>query len=187
MGRQIQFHAVEDDLARLLAFIRRHDQVAIVMRDANTEQVELVDDPLTADGLMTLWNGSLLRVLQRELVRRAPGRDYYSVGRALPTLELHAPRTVEWQGRPALLQGRIYGYFNGPSDMYERWFAAIARWIHSTFTRIPSAYRGSWIGPDTRKWFLSGGLLLPMFPPVPTVEWRDFVAKQDAVRARLSN
>lgn len=130
---------------------------------------------------MTLWNTALLGSLERKLVKRPGGSDYYQIDASLPTLEVSPPRLIKWNGRPALLQGRVNGFFDKPSEGYEQWYDVVARWIRNNFTRNPLKLLDGYIGPQALKWFQDGGILLPMFEPPPTSEWLSFIENQHAV------
>jgi len=185
MGRQVGLHLLSDDLKSLLSFVQRHDPVDITVRDSDCAEVESVPNPLTERRIMTLWNRNLLRTLERTLIRRPGGKDYYSVDRALPTIELDSSQPSRWQGRAALLQGRIYGPLLNQSPAYASWFNTIARWIRSRGSKDPGGFDHVYVGPATMSWFLEGGVLLPTFDPPETPEWIRFFAEQDAARARL--
>jgi len=168
------------DLQMLLAFVHEHDPVVVTLRDSDSPKVTPVSDPLDESEVMSLWNKALLGSLERKLVSRPGGSDYYRVDYSLPTLELSPSRLTEWRDQPALLQGRVYGFFDRPIPGYEEWYQVIARWIRKKFTKSPLSLLGGYIGPEALKWFQQGGNLLPMFQPPPTSEWMTFVENQHA-------
>jgi hypothetical protein len=129
---------------------------------------------------MTLWNNAVLGSLERKLIERPGGTDYYRVDDSLPALEFSPSRLVQWNGRPGLLQGRIYGFFDKPFPGYQEWYAAAVRCIRANFRKSPLKLLGGYIGPEAFKWFRDGGILLPMFEPPLTSEWMSFVENQHA-------
>ena len=132
-------------------------------------------------GTRVLWNKRLLNHLERQLVQRPPGNDYYRIDGSLPTLEFSRSRRVEWNGNPGLLQGRIYGLFSNPDVEYENWYKSIARWIRGHFVKGPLKLLDGYVGPQAFKWFQDSGTLLPMFEPPPTSDWLSFVDSQHSL------
>jgi len=170
-----------EDMKKFLEYIQKHDPVVVTLRSSDSPQVVPVLDPLTEPEAMTLWNTALLGSLERKLVRRPGGIDYYRIDDSLPTLELTGSRFTEWGGKPALLQGRVYGFFDNPVSGYDEWYKATARWIRTNFTKSPLKLLDGYLGPQAFRWFQNGGILLPMFEPPPTSEWLSFVDNQHAV------
>jgi hypothetical protein len=119
--------------------------------------------------------------LERKLIRRPGGSNYYRVDDSLPTLELSPSRLIEWNGKPALLQGRVYGFFDKPFSGYEEWYKVIADWVRANFRKSPLKLLGGYIGPGAFRWFQESGTLLPMLEPPPTPEWLSFVENQHGV------
>ncbi len=181
MGKQTQFHMLAEDMEMFLDFVRKHDPVLVTLRSSDSPKVTPLSDPLTETDVMTLWNKALLGSLERKLIQRPGGSDYYRVDDSLPTLELSPSRPIEWNGKPALLQGRVYGFFDKPFAGFEKWYNVIARWIRANFTKSPLKLLGGYIGPGALRWFQDGGVLLPMFEPPPTPEWLSFVENQHRV------
>jgi hypothetical protein len=181
MGRQIQFHALPEDMAAFLECIQRQGPVVITIKSSDSPNVTEVPDVLAESQTMTLWNKALLGRLERKLVNRPGGADYYRVDDSLPTLELSPSRVVQWNGKPALLQGRVYGFFDRPFPEYEAWYEFVARCIRRKFKKNPLKLLNGYVGPQAFKWFHEGGTLLPMFEPPPTSEWMSFVESQHAV------
>ena len=178
MGRQILFHALPGDVAELLRGIERQGPIAVIARSSDSPRVEVVPDPCVETQTMTLWNKALLGTLERELVTRPSGADYYRVNDSLPTLEFSPPRLVEWSGKPALLQGRLYGFFDKPSPGYAEWYDFVTRCVRRQFKKNPLKLLKGYVGPEAFKWFQDGGVLLPMFEPPPSSEWQAFVKGQ---------
>lgn len=186
MGRQIQFHALPADIQRLLEFAHERDPVIVALRDSNSPEVSAVSNPAAETHVMTLWNQGVLSGLQRRHVV-VPGRDYYSFDSSLPTLELSPSLPCKWNGREALLSGRIYGTFDTPNAEYGRWFNSLVRWIRRHFVKSFLPSLGP-IGQAAYDWYKAGGVLLPMMiPPAVTASWLSWVQAQDQHRAVFAN
>ena len=181
MGKQTQLHLLPEDMGMFLEFVRKRDPVVVTIKSSNSPKVTPVSDPSTESEVMTLWNKTLLGSLERNLIRRPGGSDYYRVDDSLPTLELSPSRLIEWSGKPALLQGRVYGFFDKPTSSYEEWYRAIAQWIRHNFPKSPLKLLGGYIGPAALRWFQGGGVLLPMIEPPPTRKWLSVVEHQHTV------
>jgi hypothetical protein len=181
MGRQTQLHMLPQDMKLFLGFVRKRDPVVVTTRSSDSPRVTPVSDPSTKSEVMTLWNKALLGSLERKLIHRPGGSDYYRVDDSLPTLELSPSRLTEWRGKPALLQGRIYSFFDNPTSAYEVWYKAIAQWIRRNFPKNPLKLLGGYVGPSALRWFQAGGVLLPTIEPPPTPEWLSIVENQHSV------
>jgi hypothetical protein len=122
MGRQIQLSMLPADRDALLMEIRLHAEVEVVMRDGESADVQpLGSIPDSSRGTLILWNKQFAPTLQRKFIDIA-NPPYYRVDEfALPVL--YSIQT-EWQGTPALTQGRIYGQFGGKSVQFEKWFGS---------------------------------------------------------------
>ncbi len=83
---------------------------------------------------------------------------------------------AEWEGRPALVQGRIWGAFESNDPQYVAWFNAIVRWIRKNY--VKGEILGGYVAPSVQAWRRRGGLLMPMFIPPLTDEWRAFFESQ---------
>jgi len=178
MGRQIMFHALPEDCIELLSFIQERDPVVITERDSTTAEVKIVVAPCAATKTLCLWNQSFLPTLTRDYVPNADSGPYYRVNDGLPVLELSTCLLTEWEGSPALVQGRIWGAFKDPSSKYNSWYGAIVRWIRKTYVRNDSLH--GYTAPSVGPWQSRGGILLPMFKPPVTAAWRKFVEDQRA-------
>lgn len=181
MGRQVQFHMLAGDLKAFLDFVQNRDPVTILLRCSHSAQIESVPNPSSEARTMALWNQAILSSLKREHIVY-PGREYYGIDASLPTLELSPSQPCEWNGRAALLQGRLYGLFDKPLSAYEKWYDALARWIRKHFARVPIPLPSGYIGPSAYEWFRKGGVLLPMFLPPLTSQWRSWLEAQDQHR-----
>lgn len=181
MGRQIQFHMLPEDSKAFLDFVQKRDPVVITLRSSDSPEIKEVSDPSSETGIMTLWNQSLLVSLERERIVY-PGRAYYGIDASRPTLEFSPSEPCKWNGRGALLQGRLYGFFDRPFPEYMKWFNALARWIRSNSMKNPLPLNG-YVGPAAYDWYKKGGLLLPMFRPPLTSRWISWMEAQDQHRA----
>ncbi len=185
MGRQIGFHALPDDLREFLEFACTQDPTVVTLMDSDRPEIEALTNAASESQVMTLWNRELLPTLERELVRRPRGSDYYRIPYSLPVLELSPSRAVSWNEQPALLRGRLYGFsFESVPEAYATWYQALARWIRSHFARNPFEQLDGYIGQRTLAWFQQGGILLPAWPEPPvTAEWLSFVDSQQRARS----
>ncbi len=179
MGRQIQLSMLPADRDELLAEIRSHAQVEIVLRDGESSQVQpLGSIPSKMDGTFILWNKQLTFTLQRKFIDNADP-PYYRVDEfAEPVLEFSDSISTEWEGMPALTQGRIYGQFDGKPIQFEKWFERVARYVRTHWRKNPVSLLGGYVGPAASQWFDAGGILLPMFVPPPTDEWLRVMGQQ---------
>jgi len=185
MGRQVQFHALSEDVQAFLEFVHERDPVIVTLRDSNSPEIKTVSDPSVETRVMTLWNQSFLSSLERKHIVY-PGRAYYSVDASLPTLEFSPSEPCEWNGRKALLTGRIYGIFDTPIAGHQKWYNSLARWIRKNFVKSPLPLIGP-VGPAAYEWYKKGGVLLPMMlPPAITPVWLSWVEAQDQHRAVFS-
>jgi hypothetical protein len=107
MGRQILFHALEDDLSKFLEFARARDSVMVTLRDSDRPEIEALTNPAAETRVMTLWNREVVPNIQRDLVKRPLSADYYRIAYSLPVLELSPAQALSWDARPALLRGRL--------------------------------------------------------------------------------
>ena len=178
MGKQILFHMFPEDCKSLLEFARGRDRIVPVLRSTSVEEIQPVSNACEATEALSLWNRSLISHLTRKYIPDAENGPYFRVDSSLPVLELINSRRVDWNGTPALLQGRIWGAFERPSQAYLSWFDSIARWIRRSFAREESLK--GYVSPSVNRWQIEGGILLPMFSPPDTPEWRKFIQEQRA-------
>jgi hypothetical protein len=178
MGRQIHFHILPDDCNALIGFAREHDPVAIILRDADSPEVKPVADLNVANGKsLCLWNRRLLPLLERKWVAD-PG--YYRVDEfSMPILEFTSSLTTTWEGKPALVQGRLYGIFEGKPAGFEKWYDSLVRWIRKNYQKNPRG-TGGYVGPAAYDFYKKGGYLLPQFRPPRTEVWLAEIGKQHA-------
>jgi hypothetical protein len=178
MGKQIQLHMLPDDTRTLWGFITAHDPITLTLKSGDSKRVIPLADPFGERQVMTLWNHSLLPSLERKPVVSTEGQIYYRIDDGLPVLEFSPSVACSWDEKNALLQGRIYGLFESHDRPYILWYDSITRWIRRHFIRNPVTSLGGYIGPAAWEWFKAGGILLPMFSPPHTDEWRSFVDQQ---------
>ena len=170
VGRQIHFHMLDEDLKSFLRIVADRDPVTVTLRDADSSEIRPFVEP--ADGkTLSLWNRDLLANLQREWI---PGPDYFRIDtRRTPTLELMPSLKAEWQGKPALVQGRLYGHFdstlNKPRE-FEQWYGFLVNWIRRHFAKAPKSV-GGYVGAAAHQFYENGGYLLPQFLPPVTDVW----------------
>ena len=179
VGRQVQLSMLPDDRDALLAEIRSHADVELVMRDGDSSDVQpLASIPGRAVGTLILWNKLFTPTLERKLVNTAVPPYHRIDESALPVLEFSDCILTEWHGSPALTQGRIYGQFNGKATAFEKWFESTVRYIRRCWQKNPVPELKGYVGPAASKWFDAGGLLLPMFVPPVTADWLRVINRQ---------
>ena len=175
MGRQVLFHALQEDCHELLAFIGERDVVTIVVQDHDEPELTVTRSPCAEKTSLVLWKESLATELRRTFVPRPEG-PYFRV-RTGVGLEFSHSVLAEWNGHAGLTQGRVYVNTDQPNELLARWSDAVARWIRSRWTRCPVDLAG-YVGPNAKRWHYEGGLLLPTFVPPVTPEWTTFFARQ---------
>lgn len=185
MGRQTEFHMLPTDLEAFLSFVQNRDPIIVTSRDSDSPDVKALANPASETEVMILWNQELLSSIQRTHIV-APGRKCFTIDSSTPTIELLPSLTCEWNGRDALLSGRIYSTFENQSRKYVTWYNSLVRWIRTNFVRSPVPHI-SYVGPAAYEWYRRGGLLLPMMiPPAVTPAWLSWVEAQDQQRALFS-
>jgi hypothetical protein len=172
MGRQIQLSMLPADRDALLTEVRSHADVEVVMRDGDSSDVQpLPSIPSKVVGTLILWNKHFARTLERKHITSAVPAYHLIDEFALPVLEFSDSILTQWQGRPALTQGRIYGQFNGKPVAFEKWFERTVRYIRRSWRKNPIPELKGYVGAAASGWFDAGGLLLPMFLPPATSDW----------------
>lgn len=182
MGRQIQFHLLEQDCSGLLQFIQERDPVLAMKRDGESEVPEIITEPCRSRETLCLWNQSLLHSIKRKYIPESNKGPYYRIDSKLPVLEFWLPRKTEWNGKPALTQGRIWVDLLEKNTPVESWYNRIVRWIRRHYASASVVELQGYIGPGAWEWFKKGGVLLPIFRPPVTRDWEEFFARQDRVR-----
>jgi hypothetical protein len=186
MGRQIHFHLLPEDRDAFLGFVQEHDPVTIVLRDADSAELECVTDLNIAGGkTLCLWNRKLLAQLERKWI---PAPAYYRVdGLWTPTLEFMESFSTTWEGKPALGQGRLFGDFDlylGKPPEFAKWYDTLVRWIRKHWKKNPAGSTG-YVGPAAFEFYEKGGYLLPQFLPPKTKAWLTEIGKQHSSDTRL--
>ena len=178
MGRQTRFHMLEEDCKQFLGFVRQRDPVIVVDWSSKPGTMQEVQRPWERGGTYYLWNQSVLPTLPREGARAKPD--------ILPVIQFWYPSPVhkEWNGRPALTQGRVWAQSPNSGKDFGSWYNALIRWIRKNFVSDPVL--GDWVGPAAYRWFRDGGLLLPHFPPPVNTTWLSWVEAQDKRRSALT-
>lgn len=178
MGRQIMFHMLPEDCSEFLAFLSGRDPVIFTARDSDSPDITAIPDPCAEWKAVSVWNQALSPELNREYIADAKAGPYYRVDDSQPVLEFSPSHLTDWEGTPALLQGRIWGAFKTADRRYAVWFDSITRWIRKNYTKNESLE--GYVAPAAQAWHGRGGLLLPMFKPPATDTWRTFFETQMA-------
>src|SRR5579863_1937730 len=186
MGRQMAFHLLEKDCEQLLHFVRDRDPVIILERDTSSAELVDIGRPCAEAGIYTLWNQPLAPDLVRKFVEHHPKiGPRYTIDGSLPVIEFfYRGPAQEWEGRPALLQGRLWTGFGSEDKHFRSWYQAVTRWIRKNFIRNPVSF--GYVGPCAYEWFKEGGSFLPEFGPPATEVWLSWMAAQNKHRALLA-
>jgi hypothetical protein len=164
------------DAIEFLAYART--KAPVVCTVWNSESEEIVGCDVTRSGQpLCLWNRDILPTLSRNCINRT-ANPYYRIDTSLPVVELDVPNECEWDGLPALSQGRIYASFDVQSEPLRKWFDTLVRWIRKTFVKNPVPWQSGYVGPHANEWHRRGGLLLPTYEPPLTDEWKDRLRSQ---------
>lgn len=176
MGRQIHFHMLPEDRDTFLDFVQEQDPVTVGLRDADSSRVQPLSNLDIRDSkTLCLWNRRLVPLLER---KRIPDPGYYRVDEfSMPILEFTPSLTTTWEGKPALVQGRLYGIFEGKPAEFEKWYDSLMRWIRKNYQKNPRG-TGGYVGPAAFDFYNKGGYLLPQFRPPRTEAWLAEIGKQ---------
>jgi hypothetical protein len=179
MGRQILFHMLPRDCEEFLAVLQQRDPIVITSFSSETSEIEdLSQSACSSRETLCLWNQPLLPRLERTRIERANGKSYFRISESLPVLEMSTSHQCEWDGKPALTQGRVWGSFQDRTPGFESWYEAIARWIRKNYIRNPINGLDGYVSPAVVEWHRCDGILLPMLVPPVTPEWRKLAAAQ---------
>lgn len=176
MGRQIHFHMLPEDRDAFLNFVGERDPVIVTARDSDSAEVKPADEAdLGSGNALCLWNRKLLPHLDREWV---PNPGYYRADEfKMPILEFTCSFAADWEGKPGLGQGRLYGTFENKPQNFKKWYESLVRWIRKSYRKNPKGIDG-YVGPAAYEFYKSGGYLLPNFLPPKTQEWVAEIGKQ---------
>jgi hypothetical protein len=179
---------LEEDCKAFLDFVQKRDPVIVTSWTSKLKELHEVACPWQQGGWYCLWNQALLISLERKLVPESDRGSYYRIDSALPVIEFSYPQgtTEPWNGRPALLQGRIWSGFEQENQGFEAWYNSLTRWIRKNFIKNPVPLLHGYLGPAAHDWYKGGGILLPALRPPVTPQWLSWVEAQDQHRAVFS-
>ena len=149
--------------------------------DADPEPLDSIPNGHQA---LVLWNRRFVPTLKRRYISSANPPYYLADEQTEAILEFSTSVLAEWQGLPALTQGRIYGVFDSKAVEFEKWYERITRYIRKNWRKNPVSWMGGYVGPSASEWFDSGGLLLPTYVPPVTSEWLRILGKQHPIPER---
>ena len=148
LGRQTHFHMLQSDCREFLQFVQGRDPVIVIHWTSKSQELEEVTNACANAGWYCLWNQHLLASLTRKYIRDSDRGSYYRVDSGLPVIEFsYIPNPELWNGRPALVQGRVWAGFETKNKQFERWYAAVVRWLRANFIRNPVPLLGGYLGP----------------------------------------
>lgn len=179
----MQLSMVAADANSLVSVLRRWgDPVEIVIQSGNSsepESISLITDDMRRS--MILWNKRLAPTIGRKYVASANPPYYRLDEQAEAVLEFSPSIVTEWQGKPALTHGRIYGTFDGKQPEFQKWYERIIRHIRRHWRKNTISWLGGYVGPAASEWFEAGGLLLPMYIPPVRSDWIQRLGEQHPV------
>ena len=176
MGRQVAFHMFPQDCQAFLTFVQERNDVLLTEFTADTASLSLLDRKDCYGKWLCLWNRRLLPSLDRRRVREAS--PAHRVDDSLPVLQFSAPAPIEWAGRAAATQGRLYAFAYNSYPELRKWYEALTRWIRKHSVKNPVSWMGGYVGPEAFAWHNAGGFLLPQVPPAVNSEWMGRVFSQ---------
>lgn len=180
MGRQIHLYMQPEDRDVFLQFAQEDDNLVAVISEGSDSPIvrPLEKGDVGSHRKVYLWNRRFLPRLERKWI---PGGRYYGVSvLRWPVLELIGSQLTTWEGKPALVQGRLYGIFDPHLEKppeFEKWYERLVRWIRKNYRRNPTSM-GGYLGPTANHLFEQGGYLLPQFLPPRTDIWLTEIGKQ---------
>jgi len=179
LGRQTQLHMLDNDVRELVNAVGEKCDLVVTRRYDDVPMIKPVTDPAT-EHIMTLWNRDLQPALQRSQIRLNDGGEWFHIDSRHQVIELSNYAQTTWNGRPGLVQGRIYGMDFSDRPAYAKWFDSVQRWVRKNFHKAPRDI--GFVGPEAWRFFEAGGILLPGFSPPVTPAWLEEIARQDAGR-----
>lgn len=171
-----------EDCELFFSFLRMRDPIVCTTRDSASSELGNVTDPCSEFKTFSMWRNEQGFKPTRQHIEDAIGGSYYRIDDSAAVLEFTPSQVTEWQGSPALLQGRIWGAFRISDERHDAWFSAIRRWIRKHLIKIDSL--DGYVAPAAQAWHQRGGLLLPMFTPPATDAWLNFFEAQ-STRCRV--
>lgn len=178
MGKQVLFHMTAEDRHNFCIYARDVG-LELGRRDGDSRAaLPLTCESFDDEGTFCFWSKKLCPDLKRTWISD-PG--YYRVDSLrLSVLEYMPSVAAEWEGRPALCQGRLFGNFEaglGKPIQFLQSYQALVAWIKKNY-RKNSFGLGGYIGPSAWDFHTQGGNLLPLFVPATTREWIDSINAQ---------
>jgi len=176
VGRQIRIYMLGSDYDKFLEYVLRDGDV--ILTEMVSYSSEVAPTRITAGAQwLCLWKRSFLPSLTRSKVP-SPKHEPFRVDEAkLPVLELSSSFETRWATRPAIVQGRVYGVFDGKPATFECWYEGLVRWIRGHFRKSPTSL-GGYLGPEAWECYARGAYLLPSFIPPRTQQWLKEIGKQ---------
>ena len=180
MGRQIQLHILPKDVNDLLVAMHNREPLEVAMQRGNSatpERLAFIPESLSGQTLV-LWSERFAPSLHRDYVAKAQPPYYLVDEQTESVLELSLSAMNMWEGRPALMQGRIYGVFENKQAEFEKSYERIVRYIRRRWRKNPITWIGGYIGPAASDWFERGGFLLPNYIPPVRSDWIERLGDQ---------
>ena len=177
-----------EDCREFVAFVQNRDPIVVVPFRTNTPAIHVVHEPCDEPRRLCFWNRALLPSLEYTHVTKSDCGPYYRAPNTTGILEFIRSAGIDWNGRPALLQGRIYTPFE-VSDAERRpfaaWYDALGRWMRKHWVKNPVPHMGGCIGRAAFQAYKQGMILLPMFEPPLTSEWLSWSVAQESLRREM--
>src|SRR5512133_4216840 len=173
MGRQVQLHVLPRDVNELLVAMHDKEPLDVAWKSGDTAVVRplgFISDNLKGKTLV-LWNKRFAPELQRSYIASADPPYYRVDEEPEPVFELSLSRTNTWEGRAALMQGRIYATFENKPQELEKSYERLVRFIRRHWRKNPATWMGGYLGKAASEWFDGGGLLLPNYLPPVRSDW----------------
>jgi hypothetical protein len=172
MARQSSFYLSAEDLGSFLAAVLSDRSVEIIPKELASLGGGGDIWPL-GSAPAVLWNKEIASHLEKEQIDRPDGL-YEVVDLKQPVIELLPCHRVSWDDCEALLAGRVYCSFVLPSPGLDRWYKQIYRKLRSTCDIVHYGGYTAYIGPAALKFVRNGGLLLPLFVPPVSDQWKEW-------------
>jgi hypothetical protein len=181
VGRQIQLSLLAKDASVLIHTLSTWAPVVVVASRGDSAipgELTTIHDSAEWQKLI-LSNKRIAPSVQRRFIVGAKPPYYLLDEQAEPVLELSLSALTEWNGTPALTQGRIYGaFFEEKPTEFKKWFERITHYIRKHWRKNPVSCLSGYVGPSASEWFEAGGLLLPSYMPPVRNDWIERLAEQ---------